>query len=180
MSGFLEFISIFGEKNVKNEARDLRYSGFREQITFNISAKTFAVPSLGRSGRQFQLCYNIKSVICKDDSNANVALADKQWSIRQGAFHHQFDIEEGTTLWIVCHGRKDIKERIQQLTGKTGKPEDRDFSNTSQCFKSSLAVHLVYCHWSTEGWRLYVQWLEEVIEEKVSVIGAHETLSSPG
>ena len=170
MSEFLDFLSIFGEKNKKNEARDLRYSGFREQTRFKNPVQGCAVPSLGRSGRQFQLCYNLKSVTCKSDPK--VTLVNKEWSIRQAAFHHQFDIQEGTTLWIVTQGRKDIKDRVQELTGAKGRPEDRDFSTTAHCFRSSLAVHLLYCHWSTEGWRWYVQWLEEVIEEKVSITRA--------
>jgi hypothetical protein len=166
MSGFLDFLSVFGLKDEKNEARDLRYSGFREQTTFSDPISGSVIPQLGRHGRQFQLCYNLKSVVCK--SAARVALVDKDWSIRQGAFHHQFDIQEGTTLWIVTQGRKDIKERVQKLTGDNGRPEDRDFSTPAQCFRASLEVHLLYCHWSTERWRWYVQWLEEVIEEKVS------------
>jgi hypothetical protein len=172
MSDFLDFLSIFGEKDEKNEARDRRYSGFREQTTIAKSSRGYAVLSLGRSGQQFQLCYNLKSVVCK--SASTVALVNKEWSIRQAAFHHQFDVQEGTTLWIVAQGRKGIKTRIQELTGKEGRTEDRDFSTPEGCFRSSLAVHLLYCHWSTEGWRWYVQWLEEVIEENVSIARAHE------
>jgi hypothetical protein len=91
-----------------------------------------------------------------------------QWSIRQAAIHHQFDIVTGTTLWIVAKGDKEIKDRIEDLNGPVGRPEDRNFSTPEECFKRTLSAHMVYCHWSTEDWRSYIQWLEEYIDREVS------------
>jgi hypothetical protein len=163
MPAYLDFISVFGSQS---HARDLRYSGFREQTLRLGQVGGLLMPSFGRSGRQYQLCYNLKSVTCL--SPANTSAKTKEWSIRQAAFHHQFDLDLGTTLWIVAKGNLDLKEQIQDLTGKDGRPEDRAFGTGEECFKSSLAVHLLYCHWSTEAWRWYLQWLEDVIDLEVS------------
>ena len=138
MPGYLELISVFSTQSLP---RDLRFSGFREQTLLSNSARRRSVPALGRSRRQFQLCYNLKTSSCL--SPTGTPTKNKEWSIRQAAFHHQFDVDEGTTLWIVTKGDLEIKERIQDMTGKDGRPEDRSFGTLAECFKSSLAVHLL-------------------------------------
>ena len=157
MPAFLDFISVFGSQT---DPRDLRYCGFREQIVLTDSPRSPPVLDLRRSGQQYQLCYNLKSVerIAPPDSEAI------PWSIRQAAFHHQFDIREGTTLWVVVKGDLSLKKTIQETTGKNGRPEDREFNSPEECFKSSLTIHMVYSHWATSEWRSYIRWLEEKIE----------------
>ena len=162
MPSYLDFLFFLG---AQSEPRDLRFSAFREQTFLSSPPRALAIPSLGRSGRQFQLAYNLKAVACL--SPANTSLKWKQWSIRQAAFHHQFDVVEGTTLWIVTKGNLDIKERVQAMTGEGGRPEDKAFGNPEACFRSSLAVHLLYGQWSLEEWRWYIQWLEDVVEQEV-------------
>lgn len=162
MPQYLQFISVFGVKSESNEmafsGRDLRFSGF--QVQNAACRKMTAIDDIGRSGTYFQMCYNLK----------NVAEKSKDiWSIRQAAFHHQFDIGTGNALWISTKGGlDDIKKRVESLTGASGKPEDRSFGDVFECFRSSLAVHLMYCHWSTEGWRWYIEYLERRIEQEVS------------
>ena len=158
MPEYLDFISVLGTQS-------LRFNGFREQTLLSNSARRRSVPALGRSGRQFQLCYNLKTVNCL--SPTGTPTKNKEWSIRQAAFHHQFDVDEGTTLWIVTKGDLEIKKRIQDMTGKDGRPEDISFGTPAECFKSSLAVHLLNSHWSTEDWHWYVQWLVDVVDNEV-------------
>jgi hypothetical protein len=163
MPAYLDFISVFGSQD---DPRDLRFSGFREQtlIAKGPNIRGPAVLSLGRSGRQFQLCYNLKAVACTSPINEK----NKTWSIRQTAYHHQFDVEKGASLWIVTKGDLQIKDRVEEMTGQNGKPEDRNVSTLQDCFKFNLKVHLLCCHWSTEEWRWYIQWLEEMIDIEVS------------
>ena len=163
MPDYIDFISVFGSQS---EPRDLRFSGFRGRTLLPNRPHDLAIPSLGRSGRQLQLCYNLKSVACLSTTKTDTR--DREWSIRQAAFHHQFDIIEGTTLWIVAKGDLEIKTRVQEVTGNDGRPEATDFGTPERSFKASLAIHLLYCHWSTEGWRWYVKWLEEIIDQEVS------------
>jgi|SRR5450432_2219011 len=162
MIGYLDFISVFG---LQSEPRDLRFSGFREQTLLRDPPYVDPVSSLGRSGRQYQMCYNLKSVSCK--TSQTTYIEEKNWVIRQAAFHHQFDVVEGTTTWIVTEGRHEIMDRVKQLTGKDGKPEDRACDTTENSFRSTLAVHLLCANWSAEAWRWYIQWLEQVIDRQV-------------
>ena len=164
MPVYLDFMLVFGGQS---DARDLRFSGFHEQIRLRNAVNGHAVPELGRSGRQFQLCYNLKGVQFKNSSEENIKL--NEWSIRDAAIYHQFDVEYGTTLWIVTKGGRDILDRYLEMVGPTGRPEDRTFQDATACFRSTLVTHLLYCHWSTEDWRWYIVWLETVVEEEVSI-----------
>ncbi|KAL6708222.1 hypothetical protein ACN47E_003406 [Coniothyrium glycines] len=163
MPTYLDFILGFG---AQSDVRDLRFSGFREQIRLKKPVNDLALPQLGRSGKFFQICYNLRGVQFKSRGNENVKL--NEWSIHQAAFYHQFDVEHGTTLWIATKGGKDILERYKELIGPVGRPEDRTYDDTAACFRSSLSVHLLFCHWSTENWRGYIRWLEEVSNHQVS------------
>ncbi|KAL8754822.1 MAG: hypothetical protein Q9199_004065 [Rusavskia elegans] len=160
MPSYLDFLFVFG---LSNSARELRFSGFRQQISLPDRAENPAIPGMGRSGHSFQMCYNLKGVACISTEKP------AQWSIRQAAIHHQFDMEEGTALWIVTKGDLEIKDRVKTLTGKDGRPEDRAFDSPEKCLKSNLAVHLLICHWSTEDWRWYIQHLEDAIEEETDI-----------
>ncbi|KAL8972469.1 MAG: hypothetical protein Q9197_002762 [Variospora fuerteventurae] len=150
MPCYLDFMSVFGRSK---SARELRFSGFRAQVLLKNPTPDSAMPDLGRSGRLFQMCYNLKSVARVPD--------EKACSV--------FDIEKGTALWIVTNGNLEIKDRIKMLTGKDGRAEDRAFDTPEQCLKSSLAVHLLHCHWSTEDWRWYVQSLEDQIDTETEI-----------
>ncbi|KAH7390459.1 hypothetical protein BKA66DRAFT_568404 [Pyrenochaeta sp. MPI-SDFR-AT-0127] len=164
MPVYLDFMLVFG---AQSDAKDLRFSGFREQIRLKTPPSEHSIPSLGRSGRLFQLCYNLKGVQSKTKSHENIKL--DEWSIRQAAVFHQFDVEYGTTLWVVTKGGKDILDRYKELTGPNGRSEDRTFQDPESCFRSSLSTHLLICHWSTEEWRWYIRWLEQVLDHESSM-----------
>ena len=157
MPSYLDFISVFG---LQIEQRDLQFSGFRSQVTIRDREQPLEIQSLRRSGRLYQLFYNLKAV-------SSTTAETYPWSVRQAAIHHQFDIDQGTALWIITEGGRDLKASIQKLTGSKGRPVDQNFTKPVDCFRSSLAVHLLLCQWSTEQWRWYIQWLESEMVEKV-------------
>ncbi|KAN0104936.1 hypothetical protein V8E51_010681 [Hyaloscypha variabilis] len=168
MPDYLDFISVFG---LQSEARDLRFSSFREQKSLKLPHGASGVDSLGRSGRHYQLCYNLKGVNLKYQDLEDPGKS--QWSIRQAAFYHQLDVVGGNVLWIVTKGGLDVQQRFKELTGTGARPEDKAFGTPEECFRSSLSAHLLFCHWSTEDWRGYIKWLEYTIEKdtEMAVLG---------
>jgi hypothetical protein len=164
MPVYLDFMLVFGSQH---DAVDLRFSGFRELDLMKETSGEYHIPDLGRSGRQFQLCYSLKGITKKVGHGDHPNL--DEWSIRQAAIHHQFDVVYGTTLWIVTKGRTDIKERFKELTGSDGRPEDKTFDTVDECFRASLSAHLLYCYWSTEDWRWYIRSLERLIDAESSM-----------
>jgi hypothetical protein len=163
MPGFLDFLSLFGQRS---EPNDLKFSGFREQGILTNPPDGIAIEDLGRSGRHYQLCYNLKCVALKFENKGNFML--NEWSIRQAAIHHQFDVVNGNALWIVAKGNLDLQQRFKALTEKNAPSEGRSFGTLVECLRSSLYTQLMYCHWATEDWRWYIKWLEQATDETVS------------
>jgi hypothetical protein len=172
MPSYIDMVSIFGSQL---DAKELRFSGFREQTILSNPAQGLVIPGLDRSGKHFQLCYHLKTVDCTSPSTTS--RQEKAWSIRPATFYHQFDVVYGTTLWIVTKGEvEDIKKEVQDVTGINGRPTDRAFGTPKECFVSSLSIHLLYCNWSTRAWRGYMEWLEYRVD--IAVSKAFEILPS--
>jgi hypothetical protein len=165
MPVYLDFVSVFG---AQDDPHDTTFSGFREQTILKDPPRGPIMLELGRSARQYQLCYNLKGVTLKKENATEIKLTE--WSIRHAAIHHQFDIVYGTTLWIITKGDLELQQRFKDLTGTNGRPEDKSFGSLEDCFRASLAAHLMYCNWSTEDWRWYVRWLEEVVKSEVMIL----------
>ncbi|KAH8894395.1 hypothetical protein GQ53DRAFT_745072 [Thozetella sp. PMI_491] len=165
MPNYIDYLSVFKvNEDAETEVSDLRFSGFHERLLIAKPSRGLVVPQACLGGRNYQICYSLKSVANK--SQGEKLSRDKwQWSPRQSAIHHQFDLEQGVSLWIVT-GRSTLRDRIEEMTGAGGRSQDRNFSSTAASFISSLAVHLTLAQWASEDWQGYVRWLEEVLEEK--------------
>ncbi|KAI1775400.1 hypothetical protein F4818DRAFT_416492 [Hypoxylon cercidicola] len=181
MPDFLDFLYVFGQKS---EPLDLQFSGFREQVVLSNPPGDLVQPGLGRSGKHYQICYNLKGVALSEENKEDIM--ENMWSIRQAAFHHQFDVVNGNALWIVIKGNLEIQQRFKALTDRNARPQDKSFGNAEDCFRSSLSAHLLYCHWAIEDWRWYIRWLERVVDKQhiMSVLGpsgvgyAHKTYTA--
>ncbi|KAI1209586.1 uncharacterized protein F4807DRAFT_97684 [Annulohypoxylon truncatum] len=182
MPAFLEFIHVFGQQG---EFTDLHFTGFREQVILTNPPKELIIPELGRSGKHYQICFNLKGVSLKSECKEDFML--NEWSIRPAVFHHQFDVSNGNTLWIVIKGNQEIQDRFKALTGKDARAQDKSFGSVEESFHSSLSAHLLYCHWAMEDWRWYIVWLEKAVDKKhlMAVLGpsgvghAHKIYTPP-
>jgi hypothetical protein len=98
------------------------------------SPEHLRLSSLGRSGRQFHLCYSLKGVTLKKQSTMDPE--SSEWSVRKAAIHHQLDVVHGTTLWTVTKGLLDLQVRFRELT----RPGHSMFDNECECFRAALAA----------------------------------------
>lgn len=156
MPTYLDFIFVFGQQE---EADDIGFAAFREQVSLSPLQHSQELPELGRSGQGYQICYNLKGIS---------RLKDGGWSsIRQAAIHHQYDAKNGNVLWIVTKGHVDIQQRYKELTGKGGRAEDKSFNTPLESFRSSLSTHLMLCYWAVENWRWYIKHLEKMFRSEV-------------
>ncbi|KAI1386094.1 uncharacterized protein F4822DRAFT_408912 [Hypoxylon trugodes] len=178
MPTFLDFLYVFGQQS---ETTELQFSSFKEQVVLTNPPDELVLPSLGRSGKHYQMCYNLKSAALKSKNTENSTL--NEWTIRQVVVHHQFDVINGNILWIVLRGNIDIQQRFKALTDRNARSEDKSFGTPEDCFRSSLSAQLMYCYAATEDWRWYIKWLENVVDKEhiMAVIGppgvgyAHKT-----
>ena len=152
--GFIDFLIPFGKQN---PAQDFHFTSFRQRTRLSTGTLSPSIPELGWSGRDFQLCYNLKSV---EPSSSQ----DRPWSIRHCAVNHTFDVENARTSWILIKGNDLIQQRMTQATNVKGLPKLRDIALVDRAFAASLVVHSILCDWSAEGWRWYVNYLEEKIK----------------
>jgi len=167
MPSYADLLFVFG---TSLEARDLTYTSFKRSLMLSRATRGLDIPSLGRSGKGYQLSYNLKAAVLKQ--SARGTSATETWTIRQVAVHHQFDVEQGKSLWMTTAAKdekkyQDVTDRILRMTGKNGRLEDRGFGEAIHCFRTTLAVHLNLCHWATSEWRAYIQYLEDDTIRKV-------------
>lgn len=152
---FLDFLFPFGNQQY---AQGFHFSGFKYENRFSDVDSGLKIPDLGWSGRNFQFCYNLKSI------ERSRGQPEWPWSIRQSALYHSFDVENGRTNWIVIKGDQLLKKRIKLATGSRGLPETSCFDTVDRAFASSLAVHIIMCEWSGENWRWFINFLEEALQ----------------
>ena len=156
MPGYLDFLHGFG---AQDNARGKFFTGFYQQT---ILGEDSQLPQMSdRSWRQYQLCYNLRGVTSKPTTDGRL-----EWSVRQAAFHHQFDVVNGTTVWIVTKGRKDLLGRYDGLTKDSRKSS---FETPQACFRTTLDVHHMFCRWAAENWRQYNGHLEDELNSDVSL-----------
>lgn len=156
MPSFLDFVFPFGRQLYP---QDFYFCGFRDENHLSQADRLPEIPMLGRSGREFRLCYNLKSV------EALNGQPHRPWSVRQAAVHHSFDVENGRATWIIVKANELIKTRLMAETQSLAEANASSGTSTVQAFSSSLAVHLLVCNWSGEGWRWYINYLEETFHE---------------
>jgi hypothetical protein len=149
---FLDFVFPFGWQEYP---QDFHFSGFREETHLLPTENRLQIPELGRSGRDFCMCYSLKSVEKSGDQ--------WPWSIRQTAVYHSFDVETGKMFWIIVKGNELMRERIKDATQPVGTTKG-GFENNGMAFVSTLETHLILCDWSGEEWRWYINFLETSLE----------------
>lgn len=154
---YVELITVFGRQH---KARHVQFSSFAGSKTISRNVEQ-SLPRIQRSGNSIQLSFNLKSV-------AEVTVPNKEWSVRQAAIYHRFDLDEGKATWVFTQGHTDIRDRVTMMLAEQASDRTQAFSDGADCFKQSLKTCIMLCEWSAERWRQYVQELEDELETEVS------------
>jgi hypothetical protein len=145
---FVEFLFPFG---FQIYAEDFYFSGFRHKVRLHERLPNNA-PTLSPVVGEYQICWNLKSVEPSDSD---------EWSIRHCAVHHSFDMKQVKTSWVVVKGDELMKRRIESATSDQGHLGTSSFKSIDRAFEASLEMHLMFCDWSAENWRWYINYLED-------------------
>lgn len=163
MPNFLDYLYVFGGRH--GEDRERRFSAFRSENDCLTPHPNLKIPALNRTGKRFQICYNLKTINLKSAVNTdNGDIED--WKIRQAAFHHQFDVEAVTQLWIVAEPQREFRQLVGDQFHE-GRDHGGKFASFAQAFKTSLDVHLACGRWANEKWRWCIHYLERMVDEMV-------------
>ncbi|KAL9620221.1 MAG: hypothetical protein Q9160_005230 [Pyrenula sp. 1 TL-2023] len=153
---FLEFIFPFGKRLYDI---DFQFSGFRQDNRLSATLQRDAIPELGRSGQNYQICYNLKSVEPKEGQ------APWPWSCRQTAVFHVFDTKTGHASWIIIKANNVVKERLKEVSEGRLKDDQTIFKDVRKMFANSLECHMAIVEWSAANWRWYINHFEEQYQE---------------
>lgn len=152
---FLDFVFAFGKQRLPT---DFHYTAFRQENFLGVEeARKFAIPRLGRSGREIRHCYNLWSVERTESGR-------EPWSIRQTAVYHAFDVDNGGALWVNLKGNDVIQKRIKEATTQSSVLRAASLTNTSRSFAATLMTHFILFEWCAENWRAYISKLEKDME----------------
>jgi hypothetical protein len=153
MPTFLDFVFSFHQNS------PLLRSGYRQEDTLlDFYDQRFLVRGLGRSGASIRHCFNLQAVSSQDDSE------DGQWSIRQTAVYHNFDLVTGRAFWIISHNDDKLTNRVRAMALLNDSLLAEDHANTVTSFRATLTTHLLLMQWASESWRDYIQDLEQRIQ----------------
>jgi hypothetical protein len=156
MPAFADFLFPFGRQQY---AQDFHFSGFCHTTRLAVGQRGLKLPEIGRSGRDIQMCYNLKSV------EPSKSQPQWPWSVRHTAVYHSFDVESGNSFWVFVKGDQLMKKRIEAATRTDGSEALTSFSSLGACFASALAAHLVVFDWCRENWRWYINFLENGLQK---------------
>ncbi|ERF69885.1 hypothetical protein EPUS_05427 [Endocarpon pusillum Z07020] len=156
MPSFLDFVLSYGRHQ---HAQDFHFVGFRHESSLPSVQRGLRIPELGRSGRRIQLCYSFSSV------EPSARQTSWPWSVRQTATYHSLDLESGHSTWIVVKGDQLMHERVISATKSPHVADLRSFRTLQDSVSSSFATHLIFCDWSAENWRWYINFLEDQVQD---------------
>ena len=159
---FLDFLFTFG---YQAHAEDPYFSNFCQRTRLSGPCQPLKIPALSWSGRELQLCYNLRSVEQSGPSD---------WSIRTCAVHHTFDVQNVRTNWIIIKGNDLMKDRIERSASGRNDNNISSLGTLDKAFAASLATHLLFCEWATEQWRWYIISLEQTFQD-----ASKRTLTAP-
>ncbi|KAJ4385510.1 hypothetical protein N0V93_009938 [Gnomoniopsis smithogilvyi] len=160
MPSVLDFVYMYGSPNGKD--REMRFSRFRTEMSLDNTYVDLELDALKRSGKRYQLCYNLKTIVLKERNEEKVI--NKEWKIRQAFFYHQFDVEKATQLWLIGDPLSAVRSWVTEHIHAQTNHQTR-FGNFVASFWTSLETHLTYIRWATDEWRWHVESLEEIIEK---------------
>ncbi|KAK4183152.1 hypothetical protein QBC35DRAFT_508587 [Podospora australis] len=135
---------------------------------------------LGRSGFQYQLIFELKTVFNPKDTEYDGSTTEttsdadepEHWPLSQYALYHQFDISTGKCLWIMTAANNeavaqfkdvyDIKSALGLSQQSTPFPAERPITD---CFKSTLSVLTWLGDWSLSEYDSYITTIDERLQE---------------
>ncbi|KAF2103949.1 hypothetical protein NA57DRAFT_50805 [Rhizodiscina lignyota] len=157
LPNFLDFLYPFGEQQYP---QDSCTNYFRAECRISENDHYTAIKEdLGRSGRNFGLCYSLKSV------ERSGSQPSWPWSVRHSSFYHSFDVETGATNWIIVKGNDTMKRRMTKLSETASFNDPSLHESVERLFSATFDVHLVSCDWAGENWRWYLNFLEEEFQQ---------------
>lgn len=149
-AGVLDQLLSYGYREYE---QDFSACGFRAEVRISPKDKGLVLPELGRSGRNFQICYTLRTME-----------RDKlKWKMRQTSTYHSFDVVSGNAFWLILKADTKMRDRIRASIEESKSKQMAPYGTSSQCLKSAMASHLIMCDWAGENWRECIGEMEQEV-----------------
>lgn len=181
MPEILDFVHLFGPSEIP---KDLAFSSFQHHTRFDLTPSGQTAPQASstlfdRTGKCFEICYNLKVLGRKREGSG-----DYSWATRQMAIYHKFNVSQRKATWLLIKGDPsnafELDERIKEVIDNEAPAENRTFSTLSTSFRSSLAIHKKFARWATEFWRWILRDLDTEVAEKTRMLMVESREPLPG
>ncbi|KAK7995767.1 hypothetical protein PG991_015234 [Apiospora marii] len=159
----LDYIFTFGRTP---EAKDVSLTGFQAEDTFSLpSDRKIAIPSLGRSGSEIRMSYLLRVV-----EKAESRTLSSQWTVRQLAVYHSFDVMNGRALWMTVKGNEETKKHIRSAFGdKDSGMRPNSSHGTPANFKATLRLQLLLLESCEENVRWHLNDVESALRGIINI-----------
>ncbi|KAK4159545.1 hypothetical protein QBC43DRAFT_339051 [Cladorrhinum sp. PSN259] len=119
------------------------------------------IPSLGRTGRGYQVCYCLKGI---DIVPHEACDPTGRWMIKPATVYHQFNHHTGAQVWIIGEPKDDIRRSMLENLAQS--PVSKEPCINGSQFLASLQGHLTCARWAAKGWTEHVEALEMRIHRR--------------
>ena len=156
MPCFLEFVFPFARQLY---ATDFHFGGFRSQLQLGGIQRGLYLPKLDWSGESLRICYNLKGPEMMKVTDPE----EWPWYLGQCAVHHSFDLQTGKATWVVLvKGNVALQRQVKSAT-EDRKAAGLRLESLDQSFRATLETHMIFCEWSSQSWRWYINFLYEKV-----------------
>lgn len=167
---FLDFLFMYGDQE---EPRDPFFTSFRAYKTIREGQQCFKLPSLHRSGDEFNICYNLRA---PERSTGNRLMP---WSIRPAVLYHTFDTISGQCVWLNLKGNESMSEELTNEAKRLRWTNPDPAENLVTAFSASLRIQVFFCEWSRENWKKYIKYLSDELNKFTKALVTEEFQERP-
>ncbi|KAH8893663.1 hypothetical protein GQ53DRAFT_805199 [Thozetella sp. PMI_491] len=152
---FLDSIFAFGDQE---EPLDAGLSLFQYDNAWSQETRLPTLETIGRSGQEWRFSILLRTA-------ERTSEAGWQWSMRQAALYHSFDVVTGKTLWISVKGNNLLEKRIKESTSDIVPAYTEPTDELLASLRAALDILVMLFTWCEENWRWCIRDIEDTIRD---------------
>lgn len=117
------------------------------------------INALGRSGRQMEHCYGLRSV------ERSPSQTDWPWSIRPCSVYHSLDLESGSSSWVIVKANRLIQTLVRDAYVSQSRRTPPSDYPPARSVAEAMETHRLIATWCTSTWSQYIGFLESSLQE---------------
>jgi hypothetical protein len=154
MPQFLTCMFPFGQREHGHDSSD---SSFQSSNRLTMPQIGLQIPCIGRSGRQLEHCYSLRSI------ERSASQPEWPWSPRLCSIYHSFDLEFGSSNWIVVKANRLIQRLVRDVDKSNSQTQPTACVPATR-IAQALQIHGMIATWCGDNWPWYITFLEGTLQ----------------